>query len=93
MVTFEEEDTVIVVTLKLALDFPALTVTLAGTVASELLLDNVTVMPPLGAGAVRVTVPVVGLPPMTVLGFRETEDNAMVTAGVMVSGAVLFTPL
>ena len=71
---------------------PAAIVTLAGTVATKgMLLVKVTLMPPVGAGALKVTVPVEGLPPVTVVGFSDTEDNA--TAGVMVSGAVALTPL
>jgi hypothetical protein len=40
-----------------------------GTVAAPLLLDRFTKMPPAGAGFTSVTVPVEGLPPVTVLGF------------------------
>ena len=91
MVAVVEEVTAFVVTVKVAVELPAVTLTLAGTVADELLLDNAIEMPPVGAGALKVTVPVEGLPPVTVVGFSDTEDNA--TAGVMVSGAVAFTPL
>ena len=76
----------VVVTVKFAVVLPAATVTLAGTVAEALLLDRATEMPPVGAVAFRVTVPVEGLPPVTEVGLSETEDNA--TAGVMVSDAV-----
>ena len=68
-----EPDTV--VTVKLALVCPAATVTLAGTVAAALLLDNVTTVPPLGAAAVRVTVPVELAPPVTVLGFSVSDEG------------------
>ena len=44
------------VAVKGALVSPAPTLTLAGTVMLALLLDRVTVAPPPGAGAVRVTV-------------------------------------
>lgn len=88
-----EAVTASVLTLKFALDLPALTVTVAGTVAEELLLDSAIDMPPVGAGAVKATVPSEGLPPMTVLGFSDTEDNAAATAGVIVREAVLLTPL
>ena len=64
-----------VATVKLALVCPAATVTLAGTVAAALLLDNVTTVPPLGAAAVRVTVPVELVPPVTVLGFSVSDEG------------------
>jgi hypothetical protein len=78
--------TVFVVTVKAAVVLPAGTVTLAGTVADELLLDKVTEMPPVGAATFKVTVPAEELPPMTKVGLSETEDKA--TAGVIVSSAV-----
>lgn len=66
-------DTVLVVTVKVALVFPAGTVTLAGTVATEVrLLDNETTAPPAGAGPDKVTVPVEGVLPFTVVGFSES---------------------
>lgn len=47
------------------------TVTFAATWAAEvLLLDGVMTAPPAGAGPVSVTVPVDGVPPITVSGFR-----------------------
>jgi hypothetical protein len=68
-----EPDTV--ATVKLAVVCPAATVTLAGTVAAALLLDSVTTVPPLGATAVRVTVPVELAPPVTVLGFSVSAEG------------------
>jgi hypothetical protein len=68
-----EPDTV--ATVKLALVCPAPTVTFAGTVAAALLLDNVTIVPPLGAAAVRVTVPVELAPPLTVLGLSVSAEG------------------
>lgn len=62
-----------VVTLKAALDWPEGTVTVAGTVAAAvLLLVNVTLMFDV-AEVLRVTVPVEGLPPVTVEGLSVTE--------------------
>jgi hypothetical protein len=53
---------------------PPGTVTLPGTPATDvLLLERVTTTPPVGAAPLRVTVPVEGLPPVTVVGFRDTE--------------------
>jgi hypothetical protein len=54
---------------------PGATVTLAGVVAEVLLSDNVTTAPPLGAGALNVTVPVELVPPVIVEWFRATDDK------------------
>jgi hypothetical protein len=80
------DETVDVVTGNVAVARPACTVTLAGTVADTLLLDKATEVfaetVPLS-----VTVPVEEAPPVTVLGFSETEES--VTApGLIVSEAV-----
>ena len=72
---------------------PAGIVMLEGTVAILLLLERFIVAPPAGAGAVKVTDPVEVRPLLTVVGFSVTADNAAATGGVMVSAAVLFTPL
>ena len=77
---------------KFALVAPAGTVTLEGTVATAmLLLESVTVAPPAGAAALRVTVPVEVLPAVTLLGLRLTEER--VVAGITVSHAPPVTPL
>ena len=62
----------LVVTLKVAVVLPPATVTEAGTVAEALLLDRVTEIPPVGAVALKVTVPVEDALPMTLVGFSET---------------------
>jgi len=71
MVTLVWLVTGVVVTVKFAEVCPCGTVTEEGTEATDgLLLLSCTVKPPDWAGAVRVTVPVLGLPPTTVLGLR-----------------------
>ncbi len=62
-------------TVNVALAAPAGTVTLAGTVAADILLESETVAPPYGAGPLRVTVPVEDEPPLTLVGLSVTEDN------------------
>ena len=57
-----------VVTRKVACEAPAATVTLTGTVTVRWLLESATVRPPAGAGALRLTVPVVAVPPRTLFG-------------------------
>ena len=82
-------DTTVVVIVKVAVVAPAATVTVAGRVAFELLDVKPTLRPPVGAGPVSVTVPVEGLPPITVLG----ETLTLVTVGgLIVSVAVLLVP-
>jgi len=74
---------------------PAGTVTLAGTVATPLVLESVTDAPPAGAAAVRVTVPVTPFPPTTLDGFTLTDDNdagAGADAGVTVIVVVFVAP-
>jgi hypothetical protein len=75
----------IVVTVKFAVVAPAATGTLPGTAAAVLLLDSPTEIPLVGAGPVRVTVPVEGVAPITLVGFRDTDKMA---GGFTVSVAV-----
>jgi len=81
-------------TANVALVDPAGTVTLAGTLATAvLLLDSDTTAPPLGAPEVSVAVPVEPVPPVTLEGFTETADSeAGAAGGVTESVAVRVTP-
>jgi len=72
--------TAVVVAVKVALVALAATVTLLGTLAPVVLCSD-TVRPLAGAGPVKVTVPVDGLPPITEVGFMLTEARA---GGLMV---------
>lgn len=77
-------------TVKVAVVEPAETVTLAGTVATAvLLLESVTAAPADGAGPLSVTVPVEVLPPRTEVGLKVTELSVGV---VTVSVAVRVVP-
>jgi len=84
----------LVVTVNVLDVVPAATVTLAGTVASDVLDEaSVTMAPPAGAAAVSVTVPVDGLPPATLVGLNVSDDSAAAGTGLSVSTVDLFTPL
>src|SRR4051794_31615373 len=73
-----------------ALVAPSGTVTVGGTVAAvELLLDRITAVPPAGAGAATVTVPVEVVPPTTVVGLSDRDVIVWKTgAGVGVAVGV-----
>ena len=92
MVTDVEAVTALVVTANVALVAPAATVTLAGTAAADPLLERATTAPPVGAAPPSVTVPVDGVPPLTVAGLSATEDSAAAVAGFTVSKVVLVVP-
>jgi hypothetical protein len=78
--------TTLVLTVKVALVAPALTVTDAGTVAAAvLLLDKITTAPSLGAGALSTMVPVEGLPPLTLDGTTVREETARSGLAVLIS--------
>src|SRR2546425_348908 len=65
-----------VLTVKVALVAPAATVTLEGTLAAVvLLLESVTCAPAEGAGPLNVTVPVEEFPPVTLVGFNESDER------------------
>ena len=70
-----EAVTDVVVTVKVALVAPAGTVTLNGTVAAVELHESETDPPPLGAGALNVTVPVDEAPPSTLVGLSDTVES------------------
>jgi len=92
MVTGVDVVTALVLTVNVALLAPAATVTLAGTVAVDvLLLERETVAPPAGAGPLSVTVPVEGDPPVTLVGFSVSEERVR-AGGSTVSEAVLVAP-
>lgn len=62
----------VVATLNVAVDAPAATVTLTGTVAAARLDERSTMRPPVGAGPESVTVPVAVFPPRTDAGETVT---------------------
>lgn len=90
-VTVRVKYTLTVVTVNVALVLPAGTVTVAGVVAEEELSLSETVIPPLGAAPLNVTLPCELLPPLTLVGLRVRELN-VTAAGLIVSVAVRVTP-
>ena len=61
---------------------PAATVTDDGTVAAAVFpLESVTTFPPVGAFALRVTVPVELVPPVTLVGLSDTAERFCATDG------------
>ena len=93
MVTGVEAVTLLVLTVKVALLAPAVTVTLAGTVAAAVLsLIRETAAPPVGAGPLRVTVPVEGDPPVTLIGLSAIAESVAEPCGATLSEAVLVAP-
>jgi len=92
-VTGVEVVTLLVLTANVALLAPAATVTLAGTVAAAVLpLIRETAAPPLGAGLLRVTVPIEVDPPVTLVGLSAIAESVAEPGGVTVSEAVLVPP-
>src|ERR671922_2652794 len=72
---------------KLALVWPPGTLTMPGGCAADaLLVESVTEMPPAGAGALRKTVPVAFVPPVTLAGVIDIDCNS---GGAFGSGATL----
>ena len=70
-------------------DAPAAIVTEAGTVPTGLFEERVTTIPPVGAGAVRVTVPVDVVPPRIDVGLNA---SVAVVGAVMVSAPEALVP-
>lgn len=81
--------TVLVVTLNVAVFAPAAIVTLAGTVATVLELDNVSLAPAVPAAPLMVTVAVDVAPPCTFDGDNEIDFGS---TGSIVKVAVLVLP-
>jgi hypothetical protein len=78
MVTTVDAATALVLAVNVALVAPAATITLDGTRAAAVLpLDRATCAPPAGAGPLSVTVPVEEFPPVTLVGFNESEEREM----------------
>ena len=95
MVTAVDVATALVLTVNVALVAPATTVTLAGTLAADvLLLESAICAPPAGAGPPSVTVPVDEFPPVTLVGFSvsEAKVGGGGVAAVTVSEVVLVAP-
>jgi len=69
------ESTPAVVTVNVAVVWPEVTVTVDGTVATGLVLDNVMTTPAEAAGPFKVTVPLEGLPPGTDEGFKLIDTS------------------
>ena len=91
--TDAETVTALVLTVNVALLAPAATVTVAGTVAVDvLLLERETTAPPMGAGPLSVTVPVEGDPPVTLVGFSVSEETVGRGCGSTAREAVLVAP-
>ena|SRR5438477_85133 len=77
MLIVVEETTALVAAVNVALVAPAGTMTVAGTVAmAALLLASETVLPPAGAGAFKLAVPVEDDPPTTLEGLKLSEPRA-----------------
>ena len=80
--TSVDAPTALVLTVNEALVAPAATITLAGPlVTAILLLERAICAPPAGAGPLNVTVPVEEFPPVTLVGFSESEEREETDAG------------
>ncbi len=76
MLTVVDPATALVLIVNVALVAPAAIVTLDGVLTTfVLLLESVTTAPPEGAAPLSVTVPVEEFPPVTLVGFTESEER------------------
>ena len=75
-------ETATVETINVAVVDPAGTVTLAGTIAADELEDSCRVIPPEGAGTLKVTAPVELVPPGTAEGERLTPFKVVTVNAV-----------
>ena len=89
IVTGVDIPTDVVVTVKLALVAPAGTVTFAGVEAAAESSERDTVMPPLGAAPLNVTVPFEEVPPTTLVGLTERADSVTVGAAAAAAAVVV----
>jgi hypothetical protein len=78
-----------VVTVKVADEAPAATVTDAGTVRTELVLVKVTIAPPVGAAWVRVTVQVLEEMGPRLMELQDSEETNTGATRLMVALAEL----
>ena len=78
--------------LKVAELAPGAMLTLAGTVATVLLVVSATIAPLAGAGLVRVTVPTEVEPPTTLDGFSVSDESTAGAAALTVRVTDLLTP-
>src|SRR5207249_4273925 len=80
--------TALVLTVKVALVLPAAPALPARRSSDLLLLDSATCAPPAGAGPLSVTVPVDDCaPPVTLVGFKVSEETVGSGGGITVSEA------
>ena len=93
MVAEVDAATALVLTVKVALELPAGTVTLEGTLAALLLLEIVTCEPPAGAAALSVNVPVEDCAPPITLGGFNVSDEADGLTGAGTTESVIVCPL
>jgi hypothetical protein len=87
-----EADTALVVTVKTVLAAPAGTVTLAGTVAADELLESGTTAPAKPAGMLSDTVACEEEPPTTLVGFKEMDERVAKSAEIFKRAVFLTLP-